>query len=264
MARRGRLLQVACPVGVTMLVLAGGAIALADHPPVVTVDGVDVVLTGDTEVVEGTGFTSRSGNIGCYIDPETVQCDIGERDWAPPPKPADCPDFTDFGQDLTPEEVDPLDSSAPATPRSTADRPWRSATPSPPGACAAKAPLQASDAGTLRTAAHSRFHASDTRCPDLAGSHDSPRGGDLCADACVDYRRASRWATISSVARGCSAVGSASPCQGEGRGFESRHPLEVQSHQPQRWSGRVVRQRPAKPCTRVRFPSPPPAGSRRD
>ena len=26
--------------------------------------------------------------------------------------------------------------------------------------------------------------------------------------------------------RGCSAVGSASPCQGEGRGFESRHPLE--------------------------------------
>ena len=33
----------------------------------------------------------------------------------------------------------------------------------------------------------------------------------------------------------------------------------VQSHQPQRWSGRVVRQRPAKPCTRVRFPSPPPS-----
>ena len=31
---------------------------------------------------------------------------------------------------------------------------------------------------------------------------------------------------MSCVARGCSAVGSASPCQGEGRGFESRHPLE--------------------------------------
>ena len=31
----------------------------------------------------------------------------------------------------------------------------------------------------------------------------------------------------------------------------------MQWHQPQRWSGRVVRQRPAKPCTRVRFPSPP-------
>ena len=42
----------------------------------------------------------------------------------------------------------------------------------------------------------------------------------------VDYRSASRRATISPVACGCSAVGSASPCQGEGRGFESRHPLE--------------------------------------
>jgi hypothetical protein len=38
----------------------------------------------------------------------------------------------------------------------------------------------------------------------------------------------------------------------------------VQSHQPQRWSGRVVRQRPAKPCTRVRFPSPPPRWVPRD
>ena len=52
------------------------------------------------------------------------------------------------------------------------------------------------------------------------------RRRDLCGYAGVDYRRPSRWATISSVARGCSAVGSASPCQGEGRGFESRHPLE--------------------------------------
>src|SRR5271165_365981 len=48
----------------------------------------------------------------------------------------------------------------------------------------------------------------------------------LCGPSQVDYRRASHRAMISSVARGCSAVGSASPCQGEGRGFESRHPLE--------------------------------------
>ena len=48
----------------------------------------------------------------------------------------------------------------------------------------------------------------------------------LCGPARVDYCRASHRATISPVARGCSAVGSASPCQGEGRGFESRHPLE--------------------------------------
>ena len=63
-----------------------------------------------------------------------------------------------------------------------------------------------------------------------------------------------------SGARGCSAVGSASPCQGEGRGFESRHPLGVNplgfaaSSTRKWWCGRVVRQRPAKPCTRVRIP----------
>ena len=60
---------------------------------------------------------------------------------------------------------------------------------------------------------------------------------------------------------GCSAVGSASPCQGEGREFESRHPLKyfyVLRRIAPRWIGRVVRQRSAKPCTRVRFPYPPP------
>jgi hypothetical protein len=54
--------------------------------------------------------------------------------------------------------------------------------------------------------------------------------------------------------------GRASPCQGEGRGFESRHPLGRGSQvgpRLTRWSGREARQRPAKPCTRVQIPSPP-------
>ena len=46
----------------------------------------------------------------------------------------------------------------------------------------------------------------------------------------------------------------APPCQGGGREFESRHPLAEQAPW---WGGRVVRQRPAKPSTRVRLPSPP-------
>ena len=60
--------------------------------------------------------------------------------------------------------------------------------------------------------------------------------------------------------------GRASPCQGEGRGFESRRPLG--GRHPDRltaaaedcglrWSGREARQRPAKPYTWVRIPSPP-------
>ena len=61
------------------------------------------------------------------------------------------------------------------------------------------------------------------------GCSEAPQRGDqsdLCGYTFVDYRRPSRRATMSFVARGCSAVGSASPCQGEGRGFESRRPLE--------------------------------------
>ena len=51
-------------------------------------------------------------------------------------------------------------------------------------------------------------------------------GQGICAIPGTCYRLASHRATISFVARGRSAVGSASPCQGEGRGFESRRPLE--------------------------------------
>lgn len=47
------------------------------------------------------GFTSPSGNIGCILADGMVRCDVAERDWAPPPRPSDCPDFTDYGQGLT-------------------------------------------------------------------------------------------------------------------------------------------------------------------
>ena len=53
-----------------------------------------------TTVTELTPFSSPSGNIGCYIDPEMVRCDIRERDWSPPPKPSACPDDTGWGQGI--------------------------------------------------------------------------------------------------------------------------------------------------------------------
>lgn len=53
------------------------------------------------EVSELTPFNSPSGNIGCYIDPSTVRCDIRERDWSPPPRPASCNKNVDYGQGLT-------------------------------------------------------------------------------------------------------------------------------------------------------------------
>ena len=65
-----------------------------------------------------------------------------------------------------------------------------------------------------------------TRGPSPVPTLTGARRRDLCGYARVDYRRPSQRATISLVARGCSAVGSAQPCQGWGRGFESRHPLD--------------------------------------
>jgi hypothetical protein len=41
-------------------------------------------------VTELTGFTNAEGNIGCYIDVDSVRCDVAEPGWTLPPKPADC------------------------------------------------------------------------------------------------------------------------------------------------------------------------------
>ena len=51
-----------------------------------------------TTVTGLTSFRSPSGNIGCYIDQQGARCDIGDRTWQPPPKPADCP--VDWGQGI--------------------------------------------------------------------------------------------------------------------------------------------------------------------
>ncbi len=53
----------------------------------------------DLEVAELTFFQSPTGNIGCVIDPESVRCDIGERDWKPTPRPAGCD--LDYGQGIS-------------------------------------------------------------------------------------------------------------------------------------------------------------------
>ena len=55
-------------------------------------------------------------------------------------------------------------------------------------------------------------------CGDTRGTALVCRGVD---DQLKSLRRPARWGP-----RGCSAVGSAQPCQGWGREFESRHPLE--------------------------------------
>ena len=50
-------------------------------------------------VVHRESFRSPTGNIGCGMAGGSARCDIRERDWSPPPKPASCP--VDYGQGLT-------------------------------------------------------------------------------------------------------------------------------------------------------------------
>lgn len=45
-------------------------------------------LTATAGAVDG--FQSPSRNIGCVISSHALRCDIGKKDWSPPPKPADC------------------------------------------------------------------------------------------------------------------------------------------------------------------------------
>jgi hypothetical protein len=45
------------------------------------------------------GYVAPSGNVACMIDSTFVRCDIIDRDWPLPPRPADC-EF-DYGQGIS-------------------------------------------------------------------------------------------------------------------------------------------------------------------
>ncbi len=51
------------------------------------------------QVSEPTSFSSPSGNVRCHLDATTVRCDIAERSWAPPLRPASC--AFDYGHGIT-------------------------------------------------------------------------------------------------------------------------------------------------------------------
>jgi hypothetical protein len=55
--------------------------------------------SGGTEAAQSLeAFQSPSGNIACVMTPKVARCDISQRDWNPPPRPASCP--LDFGQGI--------------------------------------------------------------------------------------------------------------------------------------------------------------------
>ncbi|MGV0626225.1 DUF6636 domain-containing protein [Mycolicibacter minnesotensis] len=61
--------------------------------------GIGGAPTGTAES-EMHFFESPSGNIACLADADSVRCDIQDRDWSPPSRPADCPSQTGYGQGI--------------------------------------------------------------------------------------------------------------------------------------------------------------------
>jgi len=69
--------------------------------PSSTVTTAPTTTTSLVEITEPTWFSTPSGNISCAMGVDWVRCDIVERDWSPPPKPADC--GFDWGSSLAVE-----------------------------------------------------------------------------------------------------------------------------------------------------------------
>jgi hypothetical protein len=67
--------------------------------PVARPDKVTKASPADREVYELSGFVSPTGNVSCMIDADWARCDIIDRDWSPPARPADC-EF-DYGQGIS-------------------------------------------------------------------------------------------------------------------------------------------------------------------
>lgn len=79
--RRTPIPPILTPVRTRALLLTFGLLALAP-----------------AQAQAATFFQSPSGNIGCVISTTGARCDIAEKSWRPPPKPASCP--VDWGNGL--------------------------------------------------------------------------------------------------------------------------------------------------------------------
>jgi len=86
-------------VVVTETATSSTATATAGSTATMSTDSGDgETPSADETVTKLTGFTSPTGNIGCYIDRKSVRCDIGDRDWEPPRAPKSCD--LDWGQGI--------------------------------------------------------------------------------------------------------------------------------------------------------------------
>jgi hypothetical protein len=71
---------------------------MTEPNPAVTPNILSVSGLVNRQVDEPTSFTSPSGNVRCYLDNTMARCDIAERSWAPPLRPASCE--LDYGKGI--------------------------------------------------------------------------------------------------------------------------------------------------------------------
>jgi uncharacterized protein DUF6636 len=82
----------------TATATAGSTATTSNEATTSTDSGDGETPSADETVTKLTGFSSPTGNIGCYIDRKSVRCDIGDRDWKPPRAPKSCE--LDWGQGI--------------------------------------------------------------------------------------------------------------------------------------------------------------------
>lgn len=73
--------------------------AMTDQAPAVTPVIQSVADLVNRQVTRPTSFDTPSGNVRCYLDVTAARCDILERNWAPPLRPASC--AFDYGHGIT-------------------------------------------------------------------------------------------------------------------------------------------------------------------
>ena len=109
MAPRGRLWALIAG-SLTVMALAGCA-ERPDAPPAAQTGAeADAPLESapiQQESYDLHGFVSPSGTVACMLESDYVRCDIMDRDWAPPPRPADC-EF-DYGQGIAISDSGPAE-----------------------------------------------------------------------------------------------------------------------------------------------------------
>ena len=74
--------------------------AVASLTAAIAAAGATALAAAGPAAADTSFFTSPSGNIYCVIDPGQARCDIRDRDWSPPPRPADCSSYTGYGQGI--------------------------------------------------------------------------------------------------------------------------------------------------------------------